>query len=284
MKRQKVKLSEHVKTREAAVAFANTIVAGFLVGDEMAIAIAECSAMYHLSKRHFGVVCSLSPYGEITLIGRKGVPRVEFVPCTWESLRDQGADKKTIDAFQSNDWEQNFPVIVACPYGYEKNSFSIAWIVHMQDSGPVMDKAIDEMGSKPLPAGKQTRPICVCGKKQCPDKHRNPFKQAEKQKDKTPVTFRRVSHEMYGGRKCDQNGCDERVKAYCTKCKLVAYCSVACQKEHWVNGGHQYVCGVPLTPPSGSTGADKADKPSGSTGHHGQENSVPRACPSNHQQ
>jgi hypothetical protein len=268
MKRQKVKLSEHVKTREAAVAFANTIVAGFLVGDEMAIAITECSAMYHLSKRHFGVVCSLSPYGEITLIGRTGgVPRVEFVPCTWESLRDQGADKKTIDAFQSNDWEQNFPVIVACPYAYENNSFSIAWIVHVQDSGPVMDKAIDEMASKPLPAKKQTRPICVCGKKQCPDKHKNPFKQAEKEKDKTPVTFKRVSYEMYGGRKCDLHGCDERVKAYCTGCKMTAYCSVACQKEHWTNGGHRHVCGVSSTPPP--------------SGHHGHEDSVPCTCPSN---
>lgn len=270
MKKQKVKLSEHVKTREGAVAFANTIVAGFMVGDEMANAIIECSAMYHVSKRHFGVVCSLSPYGEITLIGRTGVPRVEFVPCTWESLRDQGADKKTIDAFQSFDWEDSFPVIVACPYGYENNSFSIAWIVHVQDTPIVMEKAVNELKSKPLPEKKhQTRPICVCGKKHCPDKHRNPFKQAEKAKDKTPVTFRGVSYEMYGGRKCDQHGCDERIKAYCTGCKLVAYCSVACQKEHWVNGGHRHVCGVAA-----------AARSNHDDGH---KNSVPCACPSNQQ-
>ncbi len=191
MKRQHVKLSEHVKPREAAVKFANTIVAGFMVGDEMAIAMTECSAMYSLSKRHFGVVCSLSPYGEITLIGRTGVPRVEFVPCTWESLRDQGADKKTIDAFQTNDWEQNFPVIVACPYGYENNSFSIAWIVHSQDSHVLIEQMVDAMRSKMdeeqkhlSQKKKQIRQICVCGKKHCPDKHRNPFKQAEKDKDK----------------------------------------------------------------------------------------------------
>lgn len=141
MKKQKIKCSTHISTRPQAVEFAEKIIRSFCMTPELGLAMTHCSVMFSQSRRHFGAVCSLSPNREITLLGKTGIPRVEFVPCTWDSLRDQGADAKTIDAFRENDWETMFPVIVACPYGYETESgvnFSIAWTVRFVDSADVI--------------------------------------------------------------------------------------------------------------------------------------------------
>lgn len=161
MKKQKIKCSTHVPTREAAVEMSEKIIRSFTSTPELGIAMTHCSSMYVQSRRHFGVVCSLSPNAEITLLGKAAIPRVQFVPCTWDSLRDQGANAETIASFKENDWETMFPLIVACPYGYEGDTginFSIAWTVRFADAADVLLAVADAARKDRGRQATQTRP------------------------------------------------------------------------------------------------------------------------------
>lgn len=162
MKKQKIKCSTHIGTREAAVELSEKIIRSFTVTPELGIAMTHCAAMYTQSRRHFGVVCSLSPNAEITLLGKNAIPCVQFVPCTWDSLRDQGANSETVSAFKENDWETLFPLIVACPYGYETEegvvNFSIAWTTRYADAADVLLALADAIRKDHGRQATQTRP------------------------------------------------------------------------------------------------------------------------------
>lgn len=115
-----IRCRDEFQTRESALAFAEKIISIFCGTTELGMALTDCAGMFRSSHRHFGIVCALTPDGGIELVGKTETPRVEFVPCTWDSLRDQGADAETVSEFNQTDWESYLPVIVACPYGYQK--------------------------------------------------------------------------------------------------------------------------------------------------------------------
>jgi tetratricopeptide (TPR) repeat protein len=44
------------------------------------------------------------------------------------------------------------------------------------------------------------------------------------------------------GPKCANDGCTKKGLHMCARCKSVKYCSAACQKVHWKQGGHKQEC------------------------------------------
>lgn len=240
-----IRCRDEFQTRDSALAFAEKIISIFAGTTELGLALTDCAAMFRTSHRHFGIVCALSPDGEIELVGKAETPRVEFVPCTWDSLRDQGADAETVAAFREADWESYFPVIVACPYGYEKNNFSIAWLVKMPEVSAAIDlmvSAAEKMRQNPECFLRTLD--CSCGDKKCkrkrktlaPPRHKNPMVQPD-----PIITFASQDVELYGGRKCDAFDCDAGARAACTGCHVAMYCSKKCQTAHWT-GEHKELC------------------------------------------
>jgi tetratricopeptide (TPR) repeat protein len=47
--------------------------------------------------------------------------------------------------------------------------------------------------------------------------------------------------------KCANSGCTKQGLHLCARCRCVMYCSAACQKVHWKQGGHKQECKKPAT-------------------------------------
>jgi tetratricopeptide (TPR) repeat protein len=61
--------------------------------------------------------------------------------------------------------------------------------------------------------------------------------------------------------KCANDGCAKKGLHMCARCMVVKYCSAACQKVHWKQGGHKQEC-TPSSAPKASSAVLATSKPS----------------------
>lgn len=124
----------------------------------------------------------------------------QFVPCTVESLRDQGCPKEVCELFDATDTTQKLYAIIACPFREEgekdRSQFSIYW-----ESGAYVLEECATLDKKP------GRYYPTLDKSWSPSTH-------------------------FGV--CGMPGCFARdARFLCTRCRRVFYCGQACQTKHW---------------------------------------------------